>query len=531
MRHRRSRQRARYYKRKMRRLLRARRTSNTTRTFLKEIPTNDQVAFADYLEKDKNYDKGTVTGAGAALAVMQDGATIGADLFEGEISGYCDTQEIDTDIVNRIVNTFPSNVEQDTDDAQDSADGGSDTPKNKYSVNDNMKMAINSLLNPASGGTITDIDDILNENGALEEALAKTKAELTKALTKARSAPMVTKGKSTTSLGELTFEVVEKPAGDLFTFKGKKPKNFNLDIPTLVWKDAKGNEVEHPHVPERDDKYQFSQLNVLLFLTAVTRGMNSWLFGHTGTGKSTFVEQVANRIGWPVTRINLDSDMERADLVGQIGLREEKGVTVSKYEEGILPTAMQQPGFLLMDEIDAGRPDILFVVQRALENKGLLLTEDNGRVVEPHPLFRFTATANTRGSGDEYGMYAGTKTMNASMVDRFTAFLEFDYLDVKTEQTLLTEMNPALPDTIAEKMANFAKEIRSAFAKGEVYTTISPRGLGVLADSFVTFTGLGIKDNLALNMAMEMSTLNKVTADNKQKFIEIASRVFGFKVK
>ena len=107
------------------------------------------------------------------------------------------------------------------------------------------------------------------------------------------------------------------------------------------------------------------------FLTGLLFGMNQWLFGHTGSGKTTFAEQVCARIGWPVTRINLDSNLERADLVGHITLSESNGTTVSVYEEGILPRAMQRPGVLLMDEMDAGRPDILFVVQRALENKGL----------------------------------------------------------------------------------------------------------------------------------------------------------------
>lgn len=184
-----------------------------------------------------------------------------------------------------------------------------------------------------------------------------------------------------------------------------------------------------------------------------------------------------------------------------------------------------------MDEMDAGRPDILFVVQRALENKGLMLTEDKGRIVEPHPLFRFIATANTRGQGDEYGMYAGTRSMNASMIDRFTAFIEFQYMKPDRESALLTSLVPALQKPVADKMAQFAAEVRTAFGKGEVYNTISPRGLSVLADCYATFTGLGTPDNTALQMAMDMSILNKVTNDTRQKFIELATRVFGIKTK
>jgi cobaltochelatase CobS len=161
-----------------------------------------------------------------------------------------------------------------------------------------------------------------------------------------------------------------------------------------------------------------------------------------------------------------------------------------------------------MDEIDAGRPDILFVVQRALESKGLMLTEYNGRIINPHPLFRFTATANTRGQGDEYGMYSGTRTMNAAMVDRFTAFIEFEYMNPKEESALLQKMTPSLDPSMADKMCQFAKEVRSAFSKGEVYSTISPRGLSVFADSYMTFVCQGTPNDAAFTLAMHLSILN-----------------------
>src|SRR5690606_15658140 len=151
-------------------------------------------------------------------------------------------------------------------------------------------------------------------------------------------------------------------------------------------------------------------------------------------------------------------------------------VTVTKFTEGTLPRAMQRPGFLLVDEIDAGRPDILFVLQRALEGNGLMLTEDNGRIIKPHPLFRFAATANTRGQGDESGVYSGVRAMNGAMLDRFPVFIEFDYIEADREAHLLTNKNPTLHKDIAGMMTQFAKEVRIAFKNGELFQPVTPRG-------------------------------------------------------
>ena len=393
--------------------------------------------------------------------------------------------------------------------------------------------AINAVLSGATGGKINDINAIFRTNAQLEHELATTKSELTKMAMAATRAVVPTEGTTAGPTGPLTFKVVSKQAADLFKDgSGRRAAGLAFDVPTLEWFDDAGNAVTHPEVPDVDPNYDFDTAQVLQFLTGMNLSMNTWLFGHTGTGKSTFVEQVASRIGWPVTRINLDSNLERADLVGQVTLINDGGTTTTKFEEGILPRAMQRPGFFLMDEIDAGRPDILFVVQRALENKGLMLTEDGGRIVKPHPLFRFTATANTRGQGDEYGMYQGTKTMNASMIDRFTAFIEFGYMDVKRETALLRKVCPALDPKRAQDFSQFAADVRNAFTKGEVYSTISPRGLFTLAHTYCTFTGMTgaggkpMPEDAALGMALRMSILNKVTNDTAQKFKEIASRIF-----
>lgn len=402
-----------------------------------------------------------------------------------------------------------------------------------------MQQAINTLLSQATGGQVTDIEEVLKKAAeseviasklsATETAKKKVEGELESAQRSLQRAlapkPAATVGKVGVGTDQLTYKVVMTPAHKLFSEVHKAEKFLNFDIPVLEWSDASGAKVSNIEVPEIDVNYDFQPDNLLKCLTALNRGMNQWLYGHTGTGKSTFVEQVASRIGWPVTRINLDSSLERADLVGHVGLHEENGTTVSKFEEGILPKAMVKPGILLMDEIDAGRPDILFVAQRALEHNGLTLTEDKGRLVVSHELFRFIATSNTRGQGDEYGMYQGTRNMNASMIDRFPCFIEFDYLPPDRELALLKKLEPGLPQEKAEQIVQFASEIRSAFRKGELYMTVSPRGLTMLAGCYVSFLSYGNKSR-ALKLAMEMTILSKCTNDTRQKYIEIGSRVF-----
>lgn len=387
-------------------------------------------------------------------------------------------------------------------------------------VNDSVVPGLDAMISAATGGKVIDFRKFAEEvNGSdemiktLQENLDKMKSRMSKM----KSKPVPITGTEVVNAEELTYQLVYRKAADVFGVK----KLF-MEIPTLVWMDKAGTVVHHPEVPSIDENYQMTFDNLVKFLTAYSKDMNTWLYGHTGTGKSTFVEQVAARIGFPVSRLNLDSNMERADLVGHIALREKGGTTVSEYEEGILPRAMQRPGFLLLDEIDAGRPDILFVIQRALEGSGLMITEESGRIVKPHPLFRFVATANTRGQGDETGIYSGTRNLNASMVDRFPVFIEFKYLDKTTEMKLLNMNHPELDDKMAEQMVVFANEVRSAFSNGELFQPITPRGLNRLAELFLYFKDIDVKN--PMKTALEMTVYDKTTRDTIQRVRELADR-------
>jgi cobaltochelatase CobS len=401
-----------------------------------------------------------------------------------------------------------------------------------------MLPALNSIIASATGGDIKDINVLIERANEGTSKVVSLEAALKAANTRAAQAAAASipkTGTETINGAELTYEVIYTNASDIFTTtdatgKKRKSKPLEFQIPTLVWKDKAGAVVQHPEVPNVDETYQLQPMQLLKFLTAFAKGHNTWLYGHTGTGKSTFVEQVAARIGFPVSRVNLDGFLERSDFVGKVGLFEEGGATVSRYEEGILPRAMVRPGFLLMDEITGGKANILFVVQRVLEHMGLMLTEDGGRIVNSHPLFRFVATDNTRGQGDEYGIYGGTHTMNNALLDRFPVFIEFQYLKKDSEMKLLKDKHPTLDGTMADQMITFANELRQAFTQGEVFQPITPRGLNVLADTYLHFNAVGVtKSGEALKMALEMVVYDKTTRDTVQKVKELADRCFKVK--
>lgn len=335
----------------------------------------------------------------------------------------------------------------------------------------------------------------------------------------------------------LRYETSLADAGSLFrpphTTKDNKALDFKVDV--VKWFDADGNEVRHPMCPDINENYQFRPALLQKFLASSAMGLNIWLHGHTGTGKSTFAEQCAARMGYPFYRINLDSNLERADLVGQIVLAESGGTTISRFDEGILPRAMPEPSWVCLDECDSGRPDILFVVQRALEGGGLMLTEDGGRLVKPHPQFRFIATANTRGQGDEYGLYSGVRPMNSAFMNRWHTQIEVPYLNKTDEKRMLKQMFPDIPERfdgdgadIIDLLCQFAKEMRKAFDNGEISLPVSPRDLvGTLATfHFLTTNDTGTPID-CWNTAMAMSITDKASRDNKMRIGELIDRCFG----
>ena len=390
----------------------------------------------------------------------------------------------------------------------------------------NLKKAVDALLNQASQGAITNADyytdHIKSLNGQVIDALVSLD-EAKSALTLQANAPQpVTVDGST-----LTYKVVMRKAMDLFKdAKGRTSAKLNFDVETLVWYDANGNEVRHPASPEIDPHYKFRMHHIIKYLTAKKFRQHTWSHGHTGTGKTTFIEQVEARLGFPVERLNLDSNMERADVVGNVDIVVKDGAPSSVFTEGLLPVAMQQPMTFILDELDAGRPDMLFVLQRALENKGLTLTEDAGRLVKPHPLFSFAATANSRGQGDEHGWYSGVRPMNLAFLNRFGAFIEVGYMDEDDELQFIKDAYPKLNSSMAEQFARFAQLIRGAFMNGEISQTLSPRNLHAMAQYYMHFNTF-MPHNEAVDEVIETCVSDAAPADNQQHIRELANRVFA----
>lgn len=297
---------------------------------------------------------------------------------------------------------------------------------------------------------------------------------------------------------------------------------FDFDVPVWEW------DHEHPHVPAKDEDYIFQPFVLLRALYALVTNQRSWIYGHTGTGKSTLVEQICARLNWPMARVNFDSEITRLDLVGREALREEGGTTVSHFVEGILPQAMQQPVVMLMDEMDYIRPDVSYVLQRVTEGNGLLLTEDGGRLVKPHPMFRIMATANTQGQGDEYGMYAGARQQSMAFLDRFTSWIEVEYLTLEQRKKLLAKRVPDLKEAMREELARYSEEHIEAFKQGKVMQPLSPRGMIEAGRALAAFTSILPKASRkkAVQEALGAVLLDRATPQDRAVLRGIADRVF-----
>lgn len=405
------------------------------------------------------------------------------------------------------------------------------TPK-AISIDVNMRGGIDALLNSATGGKLTDIQSIIDTASQAKDTILELKDELADLKTKLSASPRSTStGTAVVDGNTLTYKTVYRNASDIFQMGNRKHKPLDFEIPTLVWSDDKGNEVRHPECPDVDDTYQFRLKHLVKFLSTIMFGNNVWLHGHTGTGKTTFAEQVAARLQFIVMRLNMDSNMDSSDVKGSKDLDVKDGAPITVFTEGILPQAMVRPCWFVLDECDAGRADVLFVIQRALESKGLIITEDGGRLIKPHEHFRFIATANSRGQGDEHGWYQGVRPMNLAFLDRFGAFIEIGYLDKDDEVRMIQTAYPALTDTEAKEMCQFSHEIRKAFMGGEISTTLSPRGLHAMAQYYLHFKSvLGDTQSgrrAATKDAVETVVIDKAPSDCSQTIQQLASTSFG----
>lgn len=237
------------------------------------------------------------------------------------------------------------------------------------------------------------------------------------------------------------------------------------------------------HVPERDPHFQFEADVTRAVLMGFAHNRRVYLHGPHGSGKSTHIEQVAARLNWPCVRVNLDGHVTRADLIGRDMVVVREGVQVTEFVPGILVWALERPIALVFDEYDAGRPDVMFVIQRLLEAQGHLTLLDQNRVITPHPAFRLFATANSAGQGDPTGLYAGTQPLNQAQLDRWQVVVSLDYPQPAREAAILCARLPDLDPALADKMVQFAGFCRRAFAQGDLSSIVTLRTLITWAEN------------------------------------------------
>ena len=280
-----------------------------------------------------------------------------------------------------------------------------------------------------------------------------------------------------------------------------------------------GFSVRTEHVPEVDDTYKFDRDTTLAILAGFAFNRRVMVQGYHGTGKSTHIEQVAARLKWPCIRINLDAHISRIDLIGRDAIVLRDGLQVTEFREGLLPWALQHPVALVFDEYDAGRPDVMFVIQRVLETEGKLTLLDQNRVIRPNPSFRLFATANTVGLGDTSGLYHGTQAINQGQMDRWNIVVGLNYLPAQIESEIVLKKSTGVADKIVKDMVKVAELTRQGFINGDISTVMSPRTVITWAQNTAIFKDPGF--------AFRLSFLNKCDETERMLVAEYYQRVFG----
>jgi cobaltochelatase CobS len=289
----------------------------------------------------------------------------------------------------------------------------------------------------------------------------------------------------------------------------------NLEVPAYSEPEA--------HVPDTDADYVFDRETTLAILAGFAHNRRVLISGYHGTGKSTHIEQVAARLNWPCVRVNLDSHISRVDLVGKDAIVLQEGRQVTEFRDGILPWALQRNVALVFDEYDAGRPDVMFVIQRVLEVSGRLTLLDQNKVIRPHPAFRLFATANTVGLGDTTGLYHGTQQINQGQMDRWSIVTTLNYLPHDKEVEIVASKahayrTPEGKDTIS-KMVRVADLTRQAFINGDLSTVMSPRTVITWAENAQIFGDIGF--------ALRVTFINKCDELERPIVAEFYQRSFG----
>ena len=293
---------------------------------------------------------------------------------------------------------------------------------------------------------------------------------------------------------------------------------YGIDTDMIV----KGFADRTSRVPAFDSTYKFDPDTTLAILAGFSHNRRVMIQGYHGTGKSTHIEQVASRLNWPTVRVNLDSHISRIDLIGKDAIKLKDGKQITDFQEGILPWALRNPTAIVFDEYDAGRADVMFVIQRVLEVDGKLTLLDQNKVITPHPYFRIFSTANTVGLGDTTGLYHGTQQINQGQMDRWSLVATLNYLPVEAEAAIVLSKNTSYDTEAGRKtikqMVTVAELTRTAFMSGDLSTVMSPRTVISWAQNTEIFRNVGY--------AFRLSFLNKCDELKRQTVAEFYQRCF-----
>jgi cobaltochelatase CobS len=294
---------------------------------------------------------------------------------------------------------------------------------------------------------------------------------------------------------------------------------FGIDSNMEVMGFAEGSD----RVPIVDSTYKFDPDTTLAILAGFGYNRRVMIQGYHGTGKSTHIEQVAAHLNWPCVRVNLDSHISRIDLIGKDAIKLRDGVQVTEFHEGILPWALRNPVAIVFDEYDAGRADVMFVIQRVLEVDGKLTLLDQNEIITPHPYFRLFATANTVGLGDTTGLYHGTQQINQGQMDRWSIVSTLNYLSHDAESAIVLSKNPQYNTGTGRKIINqmvtVADLTRTSFMQGDISTVMSPRTVITWAQNAKIFGG-------NVGFAFRLTFLNKCDELERQTVAEFYQRCF-----
>ena len=293
---------------------------------------------------------------------------------------------------------------------------------------------------------------------------------------------------------------------------------FGIDSDMIV----KGFSERANRVPEVDETYKFDPDKTLAILAGFNHNRRVMIQGYHGTGKSTHIEQVAERLNWPAVRVNLDSHISRIDLIGKDAIKLKDGKQVTEFHEGILPWALRNPVAIVFDEYDAGRADVMFVIQRVLEHDGKLTLLDQNEIITPHSNFRLFATSNTVGLGDTTGLYHGTQQINQAQMDRWSLVATLNYLSVEVESAIVLAKSPSYDSEegkrVIKQMVTVADLTRTAFMNGDLSTVMSPRTVINWASNTEIFKDVGY--------AFRLTFLNKCDELERQIVAELFQRCF-----